>query len=260
MVKSKKPIVIANWKMNPATEKEAVQLFKAVKNDVQKNKKVEIVIAPPAVFLSSIKREKGLILGAQDMSPEERGAFTGQISGKMLRDVGVKYVILGHSEMRHPPAGGGETNAEVSRKVSLALKLGLTPVVCVGEHVRTDNGQFFSDIREQLRESIAGIPKAGLSKLIIAYEPIWAISTTENHKDVLPEEVVEMILFIRKTMSEIAQSKKLIDTKVLYGGSVNDINIDMLKNTNADGFLVGGASLIPKKFIKIVQSLVTRNA
>src|SRR3989338_10049763 len=171
MIKRENPLIIANWKMNPATEKEATQLFRAIKKGLPKNKKAEIVIAPPAVFLSVLKREKGLILGAQDMSTNEIGAFTGQISGKMLRDLGVKYVIVGHSEMRVI----GETNGEVARKAILALKLGLIPVVCVGERVRDESGKFFTDVKEQLRESLAGVSKSMLSKLVIAYEPVWAI-------------------------------------------------------------------------------------
>lgn len=254
MASIKKPLIIANWKMNPATEKDAVVLFRAVKKGLPRNKKFELAIASPAVFLPVLKREKGIMLAAQDMSPEDAGAFTGQISGKMLRDAGAKYIILGHSEAR----AVGETSSEVSRKVLLALKLGIIPIVCVGERMRDESGQFYTDLKEQLRESVAGVSKSGLSKVIIAYEPIWAISTTESRKDITKEEAIEMILFIRKTMSTISGSNKLIGTKVLYGGSVNDRNIEMFLEIKAEGFLVGGASLDPKKFIKVINTITKK--
>lgn len=252
MAKVTKPLIIANWKMNPATEKDAVSLFRAVKKGLPRNKKFELVIAPPAIFLPALKREKGMVLAGQDMSTEDAGAFTGQISGKMLRDAGAKYVILGHSEAR----AVGETSSEVSRKVSLALKLGIVPIVCVGERTRDESGQFYTDLKEQLRESLTGVSKSGLSKVVIAYEPIWAISTTESRKDITKEQIVEMILYIRKALSEISRSNKLVATKVLYGGSVNDRNISVFLETKSDGFLVGGASLDSKKFIKILNTIV----
>lgn len=254
MVKGKKPLIIANWKMNPPTEKDAIQLFRAIKKGLPKNKKFDLVVAAPAVFLGALKREKGITLGAQDMSGEDSGAYTGQISGKMLRDVGAKYVILGHSEQR----AIGETNGDVARKAVLALKLGLTPVVCIGEHVRTENGQFYTDIKEQLRESVVGISKNNLTKICIAYEPVWAISTTEDRRDITENEAAEMILFVRKAISDIARSNKLIATKVLYGGSVNDKNINMFLQIKAEGFLVGGASLDVKKFTKVIDILTKK--
>jgi len=248
----KKPLIIANWKMNPGTEKEAINLFRAIKKALPRTKKCELVIAPPAIFLHIFKHEKGIMFASQEMSTEESGAFTGQISGRMLRDVGAEYVILGHSEQRSV----GETNGDVARKANLALKFGLTPIICVGEHTRGESAQFYTDIKEQLRESIAGISKNNLTKICVAYEPVWAISTTEGRRDITEKEATEMILFVRKVLSEIARSNKLIATKVLYGGSVNDKNIEMFIHIKSDGFLVGGASLNSKKFGRILESLL----
>lgn len=248
---SKKPLIIANWKMNPATGKEAIQLFKSIKKDTIKNRKIELVIAPPAVFLSLLKKEKGLVLGGQDMSAQDIGACTGDIAGSMLRDAGAQYVILGHSERR----ASGETSEQVSLKVLRAIKLGLVPVVCVGENVRDTTGQFFIDVKEQLRASITGLPKSMLSKIVIAYEPVWAIGKNAPRSATVAE-AQEMILFIRKVLAEIAGSKKILDTKVVYGASVDEKNAySLFHDTGADGLLVGRVSLDAKRFVKMIQQV-----
>lgn len=203
-----KPLIVANWKMNPTTLKEAQALFEAVKDR-------GAVICPPFVYLSSLKAN-----GAQDVFCENSGAFTGEISPLMLKNLGVEYVIIGHSERRKHLQ---ETNAIIDKKLNAALRVGLKPILCI--------------------DKISQIPQS-IQNLIIAYEPLFAIGTG---KACSPERAEKMRLNIKK----VAGTKTL----VLYGGSVNAQNAsDYIKQAGFDGLLVGGASLKPKEFIDIIKN------
>ena len=245
-----KKIIIGNWKMNPSTLKEAEDLFSGVVKGISSIKKTEIVICPPFLYLEKLKRiSKKIILGAQDVFWEEAGAFTGEVSGGMLYNVGARYVILGHSERR----ALGETNALVNKKIKASLSAGLIPILCIGENVRDENHHYFNLVKTQIEECLDGIKKALISKIIIAYEPIWAISSTVNRQDATAGDCLEMIIFIRKILSDKfgSDAGKM---KIIYGGSVNEKDAsDFLKNGSIDGLLPGKASLDSKKFIEIVK-------
>lgn len=253
--KMTKKLVIANWKMNPLTTKEAENLFNAIAKNLPILKKTEVIICPPLIFLNKLFkiRTTKIKLGAQNSFWGEKGAYTGEVSAEMLDLLGVKYVILGHSERRSPPVGGGETNEVINKKIKGALSSGLIPIVCVGDKERDENHEYFNFVKIQVEECLNGINKDLLSKVIIAYEPVWALSTTENRKDATPEDSHEMNIFIRKILSDkFGVNREL--PKIIYGGSVNEKNIlDFINNGGIDGVLVGGASLDSKKFLEIIR-------
>ncbi len=256
-----KKIIIGNWKMNPIIKKEAEKLFSIIAKNVSNIKRTEIVIAPPFVYLEKLKKiSKKIILGAQNAGSEEVGAFTGEVSPVMLENMGVKYVILGHSERRVMPArqsfgvGGGETNADINQKVKTALSAGLLPILCVGENHRDENHEYFNFVKTQILECLAGVSKNLFPKIIIAYEPVWAISSTVNRHDATPHDSLEMSIFIRKVLSDISSPAVAGGMRIIYGGSVNERDAgDFLMNGGVDGLLVGRASLNVKKFVEIVK-------
>ncbi len=232
-----KPLIL-NWKMNPETLREAVALAKA--SDFKNT-----VVVPPLPFLEEVgKVLKKAELGAQDLFWEDKGAFTGEVSAKELKDIGVKYVIIGHSERRHKL---GETDEMIAKKLKAALENGLTPVLCVGETKKEkDAGQKEEVIKRQIEKGLSLVSqksKVKSQKLLIAYEPVWAIGTGDPET---PEGARETIQFI----------KKIISAKVLYGGSVNSENLaDYLKFKEVDGALVGGASLNKEEVKKMAGCL-----
>ena len=236
--------------MNPLTLKEAEKLFSGIVKDVSLVKKTEIVICPPVLYLEKLKKiSRKLALGVQDAFWGDIGAFTGEISAPMFYSLGVRYVILGHSERR----ALGENNDDVNKKIKSALPAGLRPILCVGESFRDPDHNYFNLIKTQLEEGLAGISKNSISKIIIAYEPVWAISTTIDRKDATPDDSREMAIFIRKILFD-KFGKEASQTRMLYGGSVNEkISEDFLKNGGVDGLLVGRASLDVKKFTRIIK-------
>lgn len=228
-----KKLIVANWKMNPGTYAEAEVLVSAVKAAVSPD--VEVVLCPPFPWLTDFShKEKGIALGAQNMFWENAGAFTGEVSPVMLKSSGVQYVIVGHSERRKY---FGETNEMVNKKLKAALAAGLTPILCIGDNEGENKEEV---LKAQITEGLANIKD--LSAIVIAYEPVWAIGTGNNCS---PEE----------TKSSIELIKKLVNVRVLYGGSVKaDNSASYLKEAGADGLLVGGASLKSEEFIAIVKS------
>lgn len=247
-----KKLIVGNWKMNPESADQALELFTAV-SKFGKKYSSNIVICPPFPYLGIFagkKREK-IALGAQDVFSETKGAFTGGVSPKMLSSLGVAYVILGHSERR----ALGETNAEVSKKITFALKENLHPIVCVGEKERDHDGHFFNTIRQQLLETLAGVSKNQISKIIIAYEPLWAISTA-GQGAMKPGDIHETVLFIKKILSDRYGKNVSAKVRILYGGSVDGTNANlMIKEGHCDGLLVGRASLSPVAFENILQNI-----
>ncbi len=256
MKKAIRPLVIANWKMNPQTVSVAKRLASDIKKDLARIDSVEVVLAPPAPFLSVVEEvrngSKKFKLGAQNVHWEKLGAKTGEVSVLMLAGFGVSHVIVGHSERR----AAGETNTEVNKKVRAVLKAGMTAVVCVGENKRDHAGHYLNVVEGQVREACAGLPKAKLSDLVIAYEPVWAISEGDGKgQTATPGDAYEMKLFIRKVLSDIYGRNDAERVRVLYGGSVNGKNAESLtKEGMVDGFLVGGASLRAPEFIQIIKA------
>jgi len=240
-----KNLIVANWKENPTTQKEAEELFNAVKRGVEGVGGVEVVICPPFVYLSLLK---GLTLGAQNVSYKDKGAYTGEVSPLMLKDLNVKYVILGHSEVRR---NFNETNEIVNKKVKEVLAAGLNPILCIGEQEGKNKEEV---LQIQLKEGLKGISnfKFQISNLIIAYEPVWAIGTGNNCS---VEETKNSVTYIREVIAGLYSKKTADEITILYGGSVNSKNsTEYLKNTGISGLLVGGASLKAEDFVKIVQS------
>lgn len=244
-----KNLIIANWKLNPASEKEAKNIFSKVAKEAKKIKSVETVICPPFVFLPFLK---GLPLGAQNVFWEEKGAFTGEISPLMLKDLGVKYVILGHSERRKY---FNENNQEINKKIKKSLQAKLNIIFCIGETEEEKNLNRKSEVLEkQIKEGLGGVSKEDLKFFSMAYEPVWAIGTGNNCS---VDETMKSILLIRKIISDLYNRELADKLRILYGGSVKGDNSGpYIKEAGADGLLVGGASLKPEEFIKIIKSAV----
>jgi triosephosphate isomerase len=244
------PLVIGNWKLNPGSAAEAKELAQAVKRQIAKIQEVSVVVAPPFIFIPEVaKSVAGKVgLGAQDMHYEERGAVTGEIGAGMLASFGVSHVIIGHSERR----ALGETDEMVSKKVHAALKRKITPVVCVGERVRDREGKFYHDIANQVKSLIKGLPPTAVTRVVIAYEPIWAIGTGAT---ATAENVKEMQLFIMSTLTKLTDRKTATKVRLLYGGSVKASNaLELHTEGGMDGFLVGGASLDAVEFTNIIKA------
>ncbi len=243
-------IIIGNWKMNPLTGEDAEKLLSKVAKDIARIKKTEIVVCPPYVYLEKLKKvSRKIKLGAQDTFWGDVGAYTGEISGEMLYNLGIRHVILGHSERR----ALGETSEEVNKKVKSALAAGLIPILCVGESKRDENHSYFNLVKVQLEECLDGVSKNLASKIIIAYEPIWAISSTANRRDATPNDSREMAIFIRKVLSDKfgADASKI---RIIYGGSANEKDAEeFLREGGVDGLLPGKASLDAKKFVEMIK-------
>ena len=256
-----KKIIIGNWKMNPLTLKEAEKLFNNVAKNVSGIKKTEVIICPPFLYLPTFakalagkgKIKKQISLGAQDAFWGDAGAYTGEISAEMLYNIGARYIISGHSERR----ALGESNTDVNKKIKASLSAGLRPILCVGESARDEGHGYFNFIKTQLEECLAGVSKNSISKIIIAYEPIWAISSTPNRQDATSDDSREMAIFIRKILSD-KLGEEVSRMVIIYGGSVNEKDAEeFLKNGGVDGLLAGRASLDAKKFVEIVKTCET---
>lgn len=247
-----KKIIVGNWKLSPTTVREAKDLFSKVKNKAVKAQKTTVIVCPPTPWLSlwaGFKSSKNFALGAQDCFREIEGAFTGQVSPVMLKNIGAQYVIIGHSERR----AAGDDDELINHKVKAALKAGLTVILCVGETVRDDHGVYLETIKEQILVGLAKIPKPMLGRLVVAYEPVWAIGEKASGADT-PEAFVAQKIYIRKILSHLAGSKEALNIPVLYGGSVSPKNAaDFLGLGQADGLLVGRASLRADLFTEIIN-------
>jgi len=246
-----KIFLIANWKMNPQTAREARVLFDAMLN-IGRLKNIETVICPPFPFLSIFGSPKSIKLGGQDLFWEAQGPYTGQISGKMLKDLGCGYVIVGHSERRQY---AGESDEIVNAKLKMALKCGLTPVLCVGEKAGEEMGEVLAG---QLNECLKDIGKAQIQDIILVYEPVWAISSgvVGSGKPCLPDDALSASLFIKKIIAGLYGRFLAEKTPIIYGGSVDSKNAaSYVKEARMQGVLVGGASLDGEEFSKIANSL-----
>jgi triosephosphate isomerase len=246
-----KKIVIANWKMNPVSEKLAEKLFKDTNKVVSKLKNTDVIVCSPDIYLFKLKKfAKKIKLGAQNCFYEESGAYTGEISAEMLYDLSAKYVILGHSERREYFS---ETNEKINKKIKSALFAGLIPIVCIGEKERDENNEYLNFVKEQIEVAFKNILKNSVSKIIVAYEPVWAIGKNAV-REATPEEFLEISIFIKKVLSDKFGMQAVNKLKIIYGGSVGTKNVeDFIKIGHADGFLIGRASLDPVKFGEIIK-------
>nr|QBM02332.1 triosephosphate isomerase [uncultured archaeon] len=244
--------------MNPVTFVEAKEVFLKTRKVVSTLKNVDVVVCPPFVYLPLVQRltggKKHIHIGAQNSSSEDKGSYTGEVSPVMLRDGGVEYVILGHSERR----ALGETNEVVCRKAISALRAGLKIILCIGEEFRDNQGAYLGFLENQIKSSLVGISRASLGNIIIAYEPVFAIGKKESDA-MNPRELLETVLYIRKILFSLYGKEGMEEVPVLYGGSVGEKNCrDILSEGGAQGLLVGHASLDTEAFrliIKIAESL-----
>lgn len=231
-----KKLIVANWKLNPTTAKEAVKLAASI----QKTKNSTVVLCPPTIFLSQVKYP---LLGAQDCFWEDKGHYTGQVSALQLKSMKVKYCIVGHSEKR----ATGENDVQINLKIKALQRNGITPILCVGygTTAEEDDMEVVDILKNQLEADLIGVET---SEIVVAYEPVWAISSGTDsigHKTPTPEHAEKISLFVKSRFG--------VPT-VLYGGSANIFNAkSFLDQPNVDGLLVGGDSLIAKHFNQIIN-------
>ncbi|MCL4639820.1 MULTISPECIES: triose-phosphate isomerase [Olivibacter] len=250
----RKKIVAGNWKMNMDYQ-EGISLFSEVANMVKDEVigNQQIIVCSPFIHLHSIaslaKESENVSVGAQNIHQEDAGAYTGEISAKQVRSTGAEYVILGHSERR---AYFGESDELLAQKVNIALTHGLIPIFCIGEtREEREAGDFFDVIKTQLEKGVFHLSASDFSKIILAYEPVWAIGTGLTAS---PEQAQEVHAFIRKQIEAKYGAAVADETSVLYGGSCNPKNApDLFSQPDIDGGLIGGASLKSRDFTDIVK-------
>ncbi len=251
MSKNKK-LIIANWKLNPNSLKEAKKLFSDIKKTASKTSKIQTVICPPFVYINELNKMYSghrIEIGAQNVFWENKGKYTGEISPSALKSVGAKYVIVGHSEAR----ALGESNADVNKKVNIVLKTGLKVVLCIGESKRDSQALYLKFLKEELESALSDVPKNHLKNLIITYEPIWAIGKTADDA-VSPHQMYEMYIFIKKILTELYGKFSASNVPIIYGGSAEPGNVEeLLTQGEVDGFLVGHASLEAQQFNEILK-------
>ncbi|PIP55693.1 MAG: triose-phosphate isomerase [Candidatus Zambryskibacteria bacterium CG_4_9_14_3_um_filter_42_9] len=250
-----KPILVANWKNHPSSPSEAKTLLKHIAKSAKLYKKFSFFIAPPFPYFESVSeciRNFGQ-LAAQNMSNLSFGTYTGQVTPDILKGFGVRLVILGHSECRVL----GETNEMVAEKLKIALNAGITPLVCVGEASRDQDGEYFEFLRQQLKFSLSGLnAKTDISKVVLAYEPVWAIGKRAQDA-ITPDDLAQTVIFIKKVLTDIFGRELAERVPILYGGSVEPVNASVLAaGTGIKGFLVGHASLDAKSFQDVAKSLI----
>ena len=246
-------IVAGNWKMNNDLN-EGLQLAEEImklENGIPGD--VKVILAPPFIHLADINRkvqDTRLKVSAQNCADEEKGAYTGEVSASMVRSTGSEYVIIGHSERR---AYYRETDDTLLKKINLALKNDLYPIFCCGEQLeQRENNQYFSVVQEQLENTIFKLSSEAFSRVILAYEPVWAIGTG---KTATPDQGQEMHNFIRKLIRENFSDEAAENTSILYGGSCKPSNsADLFKQPDIDGGLIGGASLKSKDFVELTKT------
>ncbi|SET10842.1 triosephosphate isomerase [Oceanobacillus limi] len=248
----RKKVIAGNWKMNKVLT-EANQFVDDVVNKVPANDNVEAIVCAPFPFLTSlVEKTKGtnLKVSAQNMHFEDNGAFTGEVSPVMLKDLGVTHVVLGHSERREYFA---ETDETVNKKTKAAFNHGLTPIVCVGETLEQREANETKGLVEmQVKKALDGLSDEQITKTIIAYEPVWAIGTGKTASS---EDANEVCAHIRNVVKDVASDAVAEKVVIQYGGSVKPANVDeLLSQSDIDGALVGGASLEADSFIQLVEA------
>ena len=249
--KYRKTVIAGNWKMNK-TPTETKEYMAQLKTLMPKGRWCDVCLCVPAVCIPAAvraMRETRVGIGAENCNANKSGAYTGEIAANMLVDAGCKYVIIGHSERR----AMGETDADVNAKVLAALDNGLIPIMCCGESLeQRENGITAEWITMQIKAGLNGVAEDKIRKIVIAYEPIWAIGTGLTATPEQAEEVCEMI---RTVVRKLYSSKNARAISILYGGSMNEKNAyELLAQPDIDGGLIGGASLVPEKFVQIIEA------
>ncbi len=245
-------LIVANWKAYVEDSAKAGKIFSASKR-LAKTGAGTIVLAPPAPLLGALaaRNKSPVAFAAQDVSATTGGAKTGEITAQTYAAAGATYAIIGHSERR----ATGDTDAIIAEKLSHALAHGLTPILCIGEKERDGGGRYLAFVREELTRAIEPLTPKERGKIIIAYEPIWAIGKTAENA-IGPNDLAEMVLYIRKVIAELLPGRSSLHSLVLYGGSVEVANVRMLAaSSGVDGFLIGRASVDPNIFPSLVKQL-----
>ena len=247
----RKPVIAGNWKMHN-TISEALDLVRGVKSQVEGITDVEIIVSPVYTALASVAAElKGsnINVASQNIFWEEKGAFTGEIAPNMITDAGCSHAIIGHSERRQY---FGETDETVNKRVKASLAAGLIPILCVGETLEErDAGNTIAVVEAQIKGGLVDISAEGMAKIIVAYEPVWAIGTGKTATPDMAEDVHKQI---RSIVSEISDAAIADGTRILYGGSVKPENVDeLMAQPDIDGALVGGAALKADSFVRLVK-------
>ncbi|MDR3705169.1 MAG: triose-phosphate isomerase [Paludibacteraceae bacterium] len=249
----RKNIVAGNWKMNK-TLQEGIHLAEEL-NNILKNKKVscDIILAPPFTHLASIAQvvdPKLIKVAAQNCSDKEQGAYTGEVSAEMIKSTGASHVIIGHSERRQYYH---ETNEIIKNKITIALKTGLNPIFCFGELLaERESNRHFEVVKTQLHESLFALSPDDFSKIVLSYEPVWAIGTGKNAS---VEQAEEIHAFVRQELQKKYGQQVANDTTILYGGSCKPSNAkELFSSADVDGGLIGGASLVAADFMGIIES------
>ena len=252
----RKPFVAGNWKMNTDSHT-SVELVKRIASGFVKTagQSVTVAVCPPFVYLQSVAKalsSSGIAVGAQDIYFEPKGAFTGEISASMLKDVGCLYCLCGHSERRHVI---GETDELINKKVAAAITGGILPILCVGELLEErEASQTNEVVTRQVKEGLAGLNAEKMQAVTIAYEPVWAIGTGLT---ATPEQAQEVHEFIRKLIGQMYDEEIAGEIRILYGGSVKPDNAaELMSQKDIDGSLVGGASMKADDFLAIIQAAV----
>ncbi|MBC8318973.1 MAG: triose-phosphate isomerase [Desulfobulbaceae bacterium] len=246
----RKPLIAGNWKMH-TTIAEAEKLARAIcENGIPNDR--EVMVAPPFTAMKAVSGAvagSGILVGAQNVCWEEKGAFTGEISPVMLQDAGCVMAILGHSERRHI---FGENDTLINKRVAGALKFGLVPVLCIGEKLEEREAErTFQVLEEQLRKGLEGISLKSADELVVAYEPVWAIGTG---KTATIDQAQEVHVFVRSLLRNLYEKNIATGLRILYGGSVNSKNVDdLMGQEDIDGALVGGAALDSTSFSRIIN-------
>lgn len=241
--------------MNPDTEQEAKNIISETKEGIKNIKGLDVVICPPVIFMDSIKKSigksKNLSLGAQDAFVGSGSSHTGEVSLNMIKKVGAKYIIVGHSERREIE----DTEEEIREKVSNVLKSDLKTILCIGENERTEHGDYYHEVKIQIISALTGLQKKYTKKLIIAYEPVWAIGD-KNNTALNSESLYEMAIFIKKILSDIFGQEIAKKIPILYGGSVNKNNAkELLDNGKVNGLLIGRESLKVQNFVEMIKKI-----
>ena len=248
-----KKLIVANWKMAPQSLDEAKKVFSVLKRAKFSTKSLRVVVCPPSVYFADIvKNYKGqtFLFGAQTVYVNNNEASTGEISTDMVRDLGASFVIVGHAERR----AMGETNEIVANKLAHVVEAGLTPILCVGEKERDTHGLYLRSVEQQLIESISVLDKNDLHKIVVAYEPIWAMGA--GHTAVENREIHQMSIFIKKILVSQCGRKIGMEIPIIYGGSVDADNCaGILKEGEVGGLLIGRASLNPYTFVDVLKKL-----
>lgn len=244
------PLIVANWKCNPLTLKEGEDLVLKIEEGIKGFDSAEVAVCPPSVFLPSLIRKSNIPFGAQNCYSEEKGAFTGEISVRMLEDIGAEYVILGHSERRKI---FGETDEEINLKLLKVLDSGIRPILCIGENrEEREQGRTFEVLEGQLKKCFLGVTKENAEKIVLAYEPVWAIGTGQSAQ---VSDIGEVRVFIRQFLSDRFGKDSCEKMRILYGGSVDANNVhSFVCEARMNGVLVGGASLKAEEFLKLIKT------